>query len=466
MSKITKTRDGLYRLDGGNGAAVSIGDPSGAKVRPRIHAEKWSGSRWGSCWLALAARDVEPDVAAEKVKAIKGKDALEFECVRTHKGGGKTGEVHRIVAGSTEWDIFWPAVRDVPRVEEWHGGKRYYLFPFDRAEAPGVTWYFQPPLTQAELDDGAFRPANVVNSYAIYGSISGNILRRDGTLIEARETGKLAHYYRSRFYVGDAMIWCFDRVGPGVMDVLVPADELDDADQNATALLDPTFGYTSYGASTITLSSMTDQINATPAIPPTSGIATRLHWYFHTSSAATNIRFGLYSDNYQFKPASRLVSGTGTDYNIDTASPSEQYQDIANTNVTKGVPVHLCFHCSTSGRGTAYYDTLGAGLWYKTGVTYASGLPAEWPAETIKWNTVSLFSAWATYTESPYVAPSVGDVEAGVQYGTNGTEFTGTFAVPAVADVKDGVFYGAGGVEFEGTLAGGIWMPMARQVGL
>jgi len=48
--------------------------------------------------------------------------------------------------------------------------------------------------------------------------------------------------------------------------------------------------------------------------------------------------------------------------------------------------------------------------------------------------------------------PVVGDVEAGVGFGSNGVEFTGTFGVPLEDDVEDGVGYGEGGIEFEGDL--------------
>jgi hypothetical protein len=51
--------------------------------------------------------------------------------------------------------------------------------------------------------------------------------------------------------------------------------------------------------------------------------------------------------------------------------------------------------------------------------------------------------------------PPVGDVDFGVQYGPNGTDFTGTLVQPVVGDVRTGVQYGAGGTEFTGTLAGG-----------
>lgn len=51
--------------------------------------------------------------------------------------------------------------------------------------------------------------------------------------------------------------------------------------------------------------------------------------------------------------------------------------------------------------------------------------------------------------------PAVGDVDAGVQYGPNATDYTGTLEQPAITDVLSGVQYGAGGTEFTGTATGG-----------
>jgi len=48
--------------------------------------------------------------------------------------------------------------------------------------------------------------------------------------------------------------------------------------------------------------------------------------------------------------------------------------------------------------------------------------------------------------------PAIGNVEAGVQYGIGGDEFTGVFVVPLIEDVEADVQYGANGTEFTGTL--------------
>jgi hypothetical protein len=65
-----------------------------------------------------------------------------------------------------------------------------------------------------------------------------------------------------------------------------------------------------------------------------------------------------------------------------------------------------------------------------------------------------------TYIGGGGVYPVEGDVDAGVVYGPS-SNLTGTLEQPAPTDVKLGVQYGADGTEFTGELAGGAgstWM--------
>lgn len=59
------------------------------------------------------------------------------------------------------------------------------------------------------------------------------------------------------------------------------------------------------------------------------------------------------------------------------------------------------------------------------------------------------------YIANPATYPAVGDVDSGVTYGPNSTDYTGTLEQPAITDVLSGVQYGAGGTEFTGTATGG-----------
>jgi hypothetical protein len=53
------------------------------------------------------------------------------------------------------------------------------------------------------------------------------------------------------------------------------------------------------------------------------------------------------------------------------------------------------------------------------------------------------------------VFPDEGDVDFGVQYGSTGTDQTGTLVQPDETDVLNGVQYGADGTEFTGSATGG-----------
>lgn len=58
-------------------------------------------------------------------------------------------------------------------------------------------------------------------------------------------------------------------------------------------------------------------------------------------------------------------------------------------------------------------------------------------------------------TSASAVYPTAGNVDLSIQYGPNGTDYTGTLVQPAITDVKTGITYGAGGTEFTGTATGG-----------
>lgn len=66
-----------------------------------------------------------------------------------------------------------------------------------------------------------------------------------------------------------------------------------------------------------------------------------------------------------------------------------------------------------------------------------------------------VFSGTVRHVPAAAVYPAVGDVDSGVTYGPNSTDYTGTLEQPAITDVLSGVQYGAGGTEFTGTATGG-----------
>jgi len=88
---------------------------------------------------------------------------------------------------------------------EGEGGYKFIWYlnekPEDRTicfgiESSGLDFYYQPELTQEEINRGAFRPENVVGSYAVYMTnpgtnwVGGKLYR----------VGKFGHIYRPRLY--------------------------------------------------------------------------------------------------------------------------------------------------------------------------------------------------------------------------------------------------------------------------
>src|SRR3990172_1486477 len=59
----------------------------------------------------------------------------------------------------------------------------------------GLDFFYQPPLTQQEIDEGAERPENVIGSYAVYHTTKGGM--NDVAGMEYK-VGKAFHIYRPK----------------------------------------------------------------------------------------------------------------------------------------------------------------------------------------------------------------------------------------------------------------------------
>lgn len=112
-------------------------------------------------------------------------------------------------------------------------------------------FFYQPPLTQQEIDMGAVRPEEIVGSYAVYHKTKVN--HREGGV--NYETGKVAHIpYPYIWEVGNELnkIRAEDfTYANGQLCVIVPQSFLDKAIYPVR--IDPTFGYTGTGASTASI---------------------------------------------------------------------------------------------------------------------------------------------------------------------------------------------------------------------
>lgn len=136
-----------------------------------------------------------------------------------------------------EWDII---LAEPPKASEWSM----------KVEGTDLSWYYQPPLNEEYIEPGytvnathvydakgellAYRPIDVVGSYAVYGSKYG--------------TGKVFHVYRPRVYDSKgAETWGTLSYSDGVLTVFIDPEWLAKATYPVT--IDPIWGYTSIGGS-------------------------------------------------------------------------------------------------------------------------------------------------------------------------------------------------------------------------
>jgi len=118
-------------------------------------------------------------------------------------------------------------------------------------ETKGLVFYYQPELTQKEIDDGCFRPENVVGSYAVYHEEKSGASSKEHA--KDYKNGKFLHIYRPKIKDADNReVWGelnLD-IENGILQVVVPQDFLDEAQY--PVVIDPTLGFTSQGGSSQT----------------------------------------------------------------------------------------------------------------------------------------------------------------------------------------------------------------------
>lgn len=111
-------------------------------------------------------------------------------------------------------------------------------------QTKGLDFFYQPPLTQEEIDKGAIRPENVIGSYAVYTS------EQKTNWIGGKEykAGKVCHIYRPKIIDAKGQeTWGVLNIDivKGIYSVEIPQEFLDKAVYPIRS--NDTFGYTTIG---------------------------------------------------------------------------------------------------------------------------------------------------------------------------------------------------------------------------
>jgi hypothetical protein len=111
-------------------------------------------------------------------------------------------------------------------------------------ETKGLDFFYQPALTQKEIDEGAQRLENVVGSYAVYHSTKKNHILGQKNY----KTGKAFHIFRPKAIDAKGKeVWCYldISISRKELTVTIPQEFLDTAVY--PIIVDPNFGYETAG---------------------------------------------------------------------------------------------------------------------------------------------------------------------------------------------------------------------------
>lgn len=343
---------------------VEIGNKDASKFEPHIYLPRWNGE----CFLTIKPSgeitevevEVEGDKVKSKYKVKQGEYELELESEFYTLQSGEQYEL-----GALEFNTILNERPPTNRL----------VFNF---EAQGLVLYHQPPLTQEEIDEGAFRPDNVVNSIAVYHATKSNHAIGQTNYM----CGKAYHLFRGQAIDSNGwQVWVdkFLDLDRREIVYLIPYDFWLNARYPVRHALGDTFGYTNTGATTISSANRIRAYMATGA----AGTGTSMSFY-SLIQAANNYQLALYkeSDN-------SFVMGTneGTDLDVLT-----WYTQNFTSNPTLTAINYYC--CVLVNSANIKADNNGQTKNYQS-QTYENGWPSPLNLTT---GTSRHYSIYCTYT--------------------------------------------------------------------
>jgi len=390
--KVKEINPNKYEFKTLDGSFIEIGSEEHSPPMPYVKLNKWDGE--------VSLRLDVPYVRKDNPDKLKNNKLVwsndEYDVVFYPKspqqisGIDSKGEIHPYTIneeGGVEFDL---VLKEKPVADK---------FDFSLV-ANNLEFYYQPALNETDKDDCtetecygedgsiiAYRPENVVGSYAVYYS---------GKKDNEYKTGKAFHIYRPLVYDAERnKIWGELNIDieKGILSVMVDKDWLNNAVYPVT--IDPNIGYETTGASTADLSSW-GTLYQRANVWTFQGDVTKITAYIKsTNSVSSNSSVIIYSDSGglpSVSQGSKNVAVTNTAY--------------AWIEYTFDSPITLSladWWISAKGSTTGNVDGAKQ-IAYDTGGPTNKG--AWWADDTGEWSNVSIkYSIYATYTDT--TAPTV-----------------------------------------------------------
>lgn len=336
---------------------VIVGDDKETDFIPQIKLCRWSNETNFSVRLKHNKVGVEKvETIGDKVKWSKGNIDIEFY---DYEGGYK---------------MVW-YLKKKPKTNK-------VEFTI---QSKGLDFFYQPELTQEEKDNGAFRPENVVGSYAVYHQTKGGMNDING---KDYKVGKAGHIYRPKLTDAEGKeewgILHIDK-DAGTYEVEIPQDFLDKAVYPIKS--NDEFGYQGEGGTDT--NRVPNDIIGGSGTPSNSGDVSKISGYF--SSTGTDAKGILVASN-------KTIVGSGI--NDPTAIGSLGWYDLlysAQPSVIADNLYYPAFIGKVAPNIVIYYDSgQPSGTYWFIDSSNNYDTPTD-PTDGVAYDTYRV-SIYATYT--------------------------------------------------------------------
>lgn len=286
-----------------------------------------------------------------------------------------------------------------------------------------LDFFYQPALTPEEIAEGASRPENVIGSYAVYHKSKAN------NFVGGKEykTGKAFHIYRPQVIdANNNKVWANLSIEGDVLSVTVPQDFLDSAVY--PVIVDPTFGYTSVGATNFNAPSLAYGLKGA-TMTYTAGSGDQITQFsVYGQSTSTVAEMAVYTI-----PSTALSSRLAAGVSITIATSSQWNNSAAVsqalTNGTKyGIAVGAW---STSTNLTLKQDT---GSSNDSSAKTPKSLDASWSEFASENRRISMYATYATVSKR-YARAGGGNWSSDSTWSTTSGGAADTVAPTAADDV-------------------------------
>ena len=380
---------------------VEVGDAEDSSTLfPQVKIKRWDNEVNSSIRLKhdTIPGNITYSDDGNKITWIKKQGNKEWKAVFYHRDD--------LDEGGFEFEIHLPAKPPV----------NYLEFTVNTKE---LNWIYQPALTPEEIAEGSVRPDNVVGSYAVYHKTKGGVNRADGM---EYKTGKAFHVYRP--HVVDANgneTWGtleLDEVN-GILKISVDQTYLNNAVY--PVVVDPTFGYTTAGATgnRHSASNIRSSRNTNNA-PGSNGTVDKFTIYGGVDSGGTGkIRPILYINS----SLARVDFGSEVTFtNNGSTSPTWNNFNLTGASITSGTQYDLAYWQTTAVPAThlvwVYSDSVAGSALARDNTAYHSTNNPPDPFTVNSSLSDVRYSVYATYTASGGAVTPNGKMTLNSYWGT------------------------------------------------